>query len=220
MGTQRERFETWFPKRRGSREPRFEAALLDVADAYDAIEASEDLAPKHLKVIVDAASHQRALLWENATELLGKLSERWRLAAEAIEQMFASRQSHVRFNALCSLTSKTPCDTVDRLLRAGLADKSSRVRWKAAQQAGRFGKTELVPELESAMAAETKEKARAQISLELCLLRDGHIVEPAPDSGCYVTVRVKRGIRTGYISDGEMKAKGIERIAAEFRAQR
>jgi hypothetical protein len=108
MGKQRDRFETWFARWRGVRTPEEEAAVLGVADAYDAAVESGKLSADRLSKVVDAASSPRALLWENATELLAGLSVRWESAARAITEMSQSRQSHVRFAALCCLLPDTP----------------------------------------------------------------------------------------------------------------
>ena len=217
MRTQRARFEAWFERRRGPRDPQLEAALLLVADAYDAVDASGELSPDHLDLIVETASSSHALLWHNGTELLGSLSEKWPLAGEAIRRMFGSRKSHVRFSALCSLTGKTPRAVVIPLLRAGLVDKSSSVRWKAADKAGVFGIRNLVPDLTAALASEPNEKARKEIELELRLLRDGYVLQPDSPSGYDLTVRVKNGICGRWISEKELKARGIETLAAELR---
>ncbi len=106
---------------------------------------------------------------------------------------------------------------VHELLRRGLADKSSRVRWKAAQRVGDLEIKKLLPELESAFARETNAKARAEINLHLRLLRDGHILEPSSDSGYRATVRTKDGICSGYVTEQALRQKGAARVAAELR---
>jgi hypothetical protein len=103
------------------------------------------------------------------------------------------------------------------LLRGGLTDKSSRVRWKAAQKIGDFERKEILPELEAAFSRETDSKARGEIELHLRLLRDGHIVKPRKPSGFDVTVRVKNGIRSGYVTEEAMQEKGVDAVAAELR---
>jgi hypothetical protein len=133
--------------------------------------------------------------------------------------MFESKQSHVRFAALCCLLPNTPGDITHRLLRGGLSDKSSRVRWKAAQMVGDFERKEFLPELEAAFSRETNLKARGEIELHLRLLRDGHIVKPSEPAGFYVTVRVKNGISSGYVTEEAMKEKGVDAVAAELRSR-
>ena len=95
--------------------------------------------------------------------------------------------------------------------------RNSRVRWKAAQKIGDFERNELLPELAAAFSSETNAKARAEIELELRLLRDGHIVKPSKPSGFDVTVRIKDGICSGHVTAEAMQEKGIDAIAAEMR---
>jgi hypothetical protein len=222
MNTQRSRFETWFERRKGPREPELEATLLAAADAYDAAEASGELPPERLAVIVKAASHERALLWDSATELLGALSTRFPQAAEAVRRMFASPKAQVRFNALCCLRPETSASVVDPLLRAGLADKGANVRRRAAEKAETFDKRDLIPDMAAALSRETNARTRRAIEFHLCLLRDGYQLSPASGSGYDVTVRRKSLIGTTSwggrrVSEEEMREKGIDAIAAELR---
>jgi HEAT repeat protein len=219
MGKQRDRFEAWFARWRGVRTPDEEAAVLAFADAYDAAVQSGKLSPDQLATVVDAASSPRALLWMNATELLADLAIRWEIAAQVVAKMFASRQSHIRFAALCCLRADTPMKISNGLLRNGLIDKSSRVRWKAAQKIGDLERNELLPELEAAFSSEKNAKARREIELHLRLLRDGHIVKPSTPSGFDVTVRIKGGILSGHVTREAMQEKGIDAIAAELRSR-
>lgn len=63
MGSQRKRFEEWLENRfRGPRDPHAEANLLAAADAFDAVWESANIQPEQLKLIVDAASHSRAIV--------------------------------------------------------------------------------------------------------------------------------------------------------------
>jgi hypothetical protein len=217
MGKQRERFESWFRRWRGVRTRQEEAALLKVADAFDAAVASDELTAKQLKIVVQAASSARALLWMNATELLGAMAVRWTIAADAVVQMSANRQSHVRFASLCCLRDKTPRAVIRQLLQEGLADKSSRVRWKAAQKVHDFERKDLLPQLNAALTRETNAKARAEMELHLRLLRDGYIAERSDRSGFYVTVGFKGSISSRFVSRELMKEKGVDAIATEVR---
>ena len=217
MGAERERYEAWLKTWRGVRTAEEEAEVLAVADAYDAAMERHDLSSERLKVIVDAASSRRSLLWQNATGMLARLAVRWRIAADAVRYMFQDRQSHVRFAALCCVTLQMPSEIIEDLLRRGLTDKSSRVRWKAAQRIGEFNKTDLLPELEATFASETNAKARPEIELELLLLRDGYIVSPSTPSRFEVCVRTSHGIRGRFVSAAEMNQKGLATIVAELR---
>lgn len=191
--------------------------MLGVADAYDAAMQSGTLSAEQLQRVVEGASSSRALLWDNSTDLLKKLSGRWPAAADAIAAMFRSRKAHVRFAALCSLGSQTPVAITDALLAAGLCDKSSRVRWKAVDHADRLERRNLVPEITAALASESDDKTRRSMELDLRMLRDGHWVRPHSPGWSSVTARRHNGIASRTVSDDELRSKGLERILAELR---
>jgi hypothetical protein len=216
-GPQHKRYAAWFERRRGPRDAQDEADLLAVADAYDAAMQSGKLSAGQLQRVVDGASASRALIWNNATDLLMKLSGRWPAAADAIAQMFRSRKSHVRFAALCSLGKDTAVAVADALLTAGFRDKSSRVRWKAVDRANSLERRNLVPEITAALAVESDNKARRSMELGLRMLRDGHWVQPESPGRTSVTARLHNGIAARTVSDDELQAKGLAAILAELR---
>jgi hypothetical protein len=217
MGTQRDRFEAWLKRWRGQRTPDEEAALLRVADAVDRAMQTGKLSADDLKTIVAGASHKRAMLWENTTSLLSALAERFHSAADAIRSMFASRDGQARFAAICCIDRESHAERFEDLLTPGLVDKSSRVRWKAAEIIGRFERKGLLPQLERACLAETNAKAKNVIEFEFTLIRDGYLVKPSEPSGYFVTVRYNHGIRSGYITEEAMHEKGAPAIAHELR---
>jgi hypothetical protein len=216
-GPQHERYAAWFERRRGPRDAKAEADLLAVADAYDAAMQDGMLSAEQLQRVVDGASDPRALLWNNATDLLMKLSGKWPAAADAIATMFRSGKAHVRFAALCSLGRETPVDVTDALMKAGLMDKSSRVRWKAVDRANTLERRNLVPEITAALAAESDDKARGSMELDLRMLRDGHWVRPESPGRTSVMARLHNGIASKTVDDDELKSKGLEAILAELR---
>ena len=217
-GPQHERYAAWFERRRGPRDAQDEADLLAIADAYDAAIMSGSLSAEQLESVVEGASSPRGLLRNNATKLLMKLSGRWPIAADAISNMFCSRQAHVRFAALCSLGRETPVSVTEALLKAGLRDKSSRVRWKAADRANCLERRNLVPEINAALNVESNDKARRSIELDLRMLRDGYWVEHESPGWTSVTARLHNGgITCRAVSNDEFRAKGLEGILAELR---
>ena len=218
--SKRAHYEEWFEKRLGPRKPADEAALLAAADAFDAAQLSGRLAKSQLQQIVDGASSKGTLAWANSTDLLKVLSGQFAEAAAAIVEMSKHRQAHVRFNALCCLGKKTPTDTVHAVIRAGLIDKSSRVRWKAADRAHSLRAVELVPEITAALKAEKHDKTRATIESELRLLRDGYLVDQSNNDGFYVTISYAGGACSRFINAKEMETQGIEAIVAKMRNDR
>ena len=218
-GPQHRLYVEWLQHLRGPRDNQLEAELLGMADACDAAFESGELSAEQLQVLINGASSPRALLWSNAVELLLKCSGRWTVATDAIATMFRSRKAHVRFAALCSLGPEPPVEVTDALLSGGLRDKSSRVRWKAADRANALERRHLVPEITAALAAESDNKVRPSMELSLRMLRDGHWVEPHSPGWVTVTARRHNGISSRFVSDGELQTKGLERILEELRAR-
>lgn len=213
IGPQHARYAAWFERRRGPRDPQDEAALLAIADAYDAALQTGTLTSEQLQRVVDGASSRKALLWNNATDLLMSLSGRWPAAADAIVAMSRSPQAHVRFAAICSLGKNTPLSITDAVLRAGLTDRSSSVRWKAADRSNVLERVTVIPDITAALAVEQNAKARQSIELDLRMLRDGYWIRPEAPGSLWITVRSRSGGIAGRsISETEMESEGLERI--------
>jgi hypothetical protein len=218
MGKQRIRFEKWFPTRK-PRAPELEANLLAIADAFDSARERGTLNSEQLALIVDGASSEKALLWMTSVDILGALSKDWPEAVEAIVAMSKDRNSQVRFNAICCLQVGIPNDAINSILKAGLIDKSSQVRWKAADQAEKLDKVDFIPDLTAAFAAEKNKKTREAIEHHLLLLRDGYILQSQEDGSFFVTARTKGGCTGRGVTAEELKTKGVNMIADEIRAR-
>jgi hypothetical protein len=215
--TQHEHFAEWFENRLGPRLPVEEAAMLLAADAFDATAESGVLTKERLRCIVEAVCNPRMLVWDGSSNLLGDLSSRFPAAAEAIESLSRHSRAHVRFAALCALDAATPEPTIDRVLKAGFQDKSSRVRWKAAQRANELYRTKLVPDLGKAFAAETNPKTKSSVELSLRMLRDGYWIERESRGEVCITARLHNGIGSMTVSKKELRSRGLESILAELR---
>src|SRR5262249_14929798 len=131
-------YEPWLRDYLRKRQPDLEPQLLAAIDAYDTIQEEKRLDAGLLAPIVAAASSSRRPLYENATELLGKLTGEYAIARDSVEGMAVDSRSHVRFNAILCLKKTTPIDFTLRIIRRGLRDKSANVRGKAADWAGRL----------------------------------------------------------------------------------
>lgn len=214
MGCSRDRLEPWIRETIRKRDPDLEEPLLAAIDAYDAICETARISPELLRPIVEAASSSRIPLYDTATTFLSKLTDRFPEVCDAVKAMFEAPRSHVRFNAILCLGSSTPPNLTFELLRRGLRDKSVRVRWKAADRAGRLRLRDLVPELEKALVIEKDSKASRTIHLELRLLRDGYILEPS-GGGFTLTTFTPHGIRGRFISTSELEKRGIDALVEE-----
>ena len=217
MGLKREHYEKWFKSRRGPRDRDVEAFILSAADAYDAIQVSGACSIEHLQRIVDVASSERGLAWNCGSDLLGKLAERWTQAADAILKMTTSPHAHVRFSAMCCVERGTPDVIGDAVLKAGIADKSAKVRWKAADTAEHFEKEHLLPQLIAALAAERNAKAKRSIERSMLMLRDGYTLTPMPSGELSLWIHTPIGSKGKFIKAEDLQTKGIEAIISEMR---
>lgn len=220
MTTQRERFEHFFALP-GARHLEAEAAILAAADAYDAAKSRGRMDASEVEIIVDAVSSDSRRISESCYTLLAFASQHWNNAADAIVGMSHNPRAHVRFNAICSLSRKTPQGVIDKVLRGGLTDRSSRVRWKAADRAETLDQSHLVPDIAAALSAEKNEKARKEIGFALGFLRDGYDIRRRSSDSFTVSVRLGRG-SGGTLVDvtaEELDAKGIQAIVAEVQKQ-
>jgi hypothetical protein len=215
---QGDKFRPWVEETLRPRFPELEAPLMAAVDAFDATQNSGQLLPERLLPILDAVSSPRRPLYENTCDFMRTLSARWPEANAAILTMSHSSKAHVRFNAILCLGKGTPATTVKTVLKAGLVDKSSRVRSKAADWIGRLRNVELVPELGAALATEQDPKTRSTMEFQLRLLRDGYILEPRPDGVYCVTVHTKQGgVMSSFVQRETLNARGIDVIVSELR---
>ena len=139
--------------------PELENILLD---AFDALQTDRLLSERTLAGIADGASDRHANVYETCTEFLGEAASKDDRALKKIQDMAASTLAHVRHNALLCLGPCVPSRFSSDLIRAALADKSARVRCKAADWAQRLSLREVEPELLVASKVETD-----QITIEV-----------------------------------------------------
>lgn len=193
--------------------PELEAPLLDALSSLDS-GVSPSVAV--LNSVVEAASSTNTSVSEIGAEILGELAERDSNALNAVQQMAKSKKLLVRHNALMCLTSKTPIEPCLALIRNALLDKSTKVRGKAADWAGRLRLKAVLSDLANAELAERDQKTRAIISNELRLLRDGYLVEPAGEDATFVTVRAASGQISQIVPNRIIERRGIDVIATEL----
>ena len=124
--------------------PELEDVLMD---AFDALESGRHLSEHALAGIVDGASDRQAQIYETCTEFLGEAAAEDPKALKKIEEMAVSTVAHVRHNALLCLNPRISSRFTAERVRAGLEDKSARVRTKAADWAQRLSLREVQPEL-------------------------------------------------------------------------
>ncbi len=219
MKTTLETYEPWLRDCIRKRFPELEPMILAAINAYDLILQKQSITSQWLEPIVAAASSSRRPLCETVTPFLGRLTGLYVEARQAVMQMAQDPRSHVRFNAILCLDEKTPRPFSLELIRKSLLDKSSNVRLKAADWAGRLRTREVVPELAEALAKKGNAKAKDTIEFELKLLRDGYILEPGPDDGFNITTFCSNGIAGRWIRRSEIERRGIQAILDELAAR-
>jgi len=163
----RQEFASWMDSYLRKRCPELEQPLLAAIDAFDDIQSGGPSDKHHLKPLVDAASSDRIPLYENATNLLGRLALTQPSAQDAISEMAKGSQAHIRFNALLCVSESAPGSFGRAIVSNALLDPSSRVREKAADWASRCSMKELVPELREALQHEPSEKVRLCLEYSL-----------------------------------------------------
>jgi hypothetical protein len=218
VGKQRKKFQPWVEKTLRPRFPELEAPLMAAVDAFDAAQESGRLLPEQLAAIVAALSSPRRPLYENVCGLMGTLSANHPEAEAAILAMSRSPKSHVRFNALICLNKSTPAGTMEQVLKAGLLDKSARVRIKATDWICGLRKAEFVHELAAALLAERQSDVRRTMSFVLRLLRDGYILEEVEQDCKSVTVLTEEGgVRNRIFTEETLRTQGIDAVVIELR---
>ena len=171
-------------------------------------------------MLTTAADNPHRLVWNCAVDLLSKSLREWPEVADTIAGMLRSRQVTSRFSAMCCVKEYMPSVTADTMIRAGLEDKSSQVRWKAGEAADRLRKTDLIPLLTRVVAQEKPGRSRRSLEHSLRLLRDGYILDPSADGTFSLWINTADGSAGKSVSQAELDSKGIDKLVAEFRASR
>ena len=151
--------------------PELEEPLLAAIDAFDAVQSGHKVSEARIVPLVAAASSERVPLYENATNLLGRLIPAHEIARRAVARMAKDSQAHVRFNAVLCIPESNPGLFGRDIVREALVDSSARVREKAADWASRCRMRDLLPDLRERLKAETNEKVRRGLAYSIEELR-------------------------------------------------
>ncbi|RFP07945.1 MULTISPECIES: HEAT repeat domain-containing protein [unclassified Duganella] len=116
-------------------------------------------------VVLGVSSH-RVPVYETASYILGDLAAYSSVALQAIIELSHSTDSRVRHNAVLCLTGEMPQEVVHEMLGRALRDKSSRVRRKAADWAGRLGCRAVLPAMQEALKIEKNVETREVMHAE------------------------------------------------------
>jgi hypothetical protein len=185
------------------------------------VPADERVTAALLAPVVAAVSDANPSDAETATHVLLVLTDYFTAAQQAVSRMARDAKYMVRVSAMIGVGWRAPRPLRLEVLGRGLKDRSALVRRHAANQALFHGLRELLPALEAAAAREPKPAVRAELDECHRLLRDGYILTPDGRDRVIVKVTFDRG-GTGstVVSRAEVEARGVEAIAAAFRASR
>jgi len=216
MSTERERVQEWVSGYVQQHVPRLVLPCLCAADTFDRAAAADTLSHDDVKVLAEAARDRSSLLSEYAASLLGRLAERFPLARKAILELSKDRRLRARINALVALEGIRPSDLHVTVSRAALTDRSSRVRELAADKIRGWRLTQLLPDIEQAIACESDDALRGTLIFQRDLMRNGYSVAAA-NGGFHVTCQAAgSGLTSTWVREEEFQLKGIAAIAREL----
>jgi hypothetical protein len=184
------------------------------------VPADEQVTAALLAPVVAEASDTRASVAEPANYVLLALTNYFTMAQRAIAGMARGSRYLVRAWAMLDVGRRAPRPFQLEVLGGGLSDRSALVRRQAASRAVSLRLRELLPSLAAVASRERKPAVREELDTGHRLLRDGYILTPAGRGHVSVTVSFDGGgIGSTTVSRAELKARGVEAIAAEFRAK-
>lgn len=138
-------------------EPDLVAPMLEVMNVVPSRGIPSNAA---LEATALAVSSSRVGVYETGSYVLGALADYDPRALQVIAALSCSRDAKIRHNAILCLTEETPSETTIQVIRSALSDKSSRVRQKAADWAGRLHLCQSLPDIRSALIRETHRETR------------------------------------------------------------
>jgi hypothetical protein len=159
---------------------------------------------------------------------LWKLATKHQAARDKVQESFASLPGPGRLRLVQSLGfSRTASDALRPLelemLRAGLKDKTAKVRLFAAERAITRLYLEMIPDLERASTVETDEAARRSMLYVLPLLTHGYEAKPVESdpAWCDLSVVIKAGHTASFSAPTALVEEvGAAEIARRYRARK
>jgi hypothetical protein len=174
-----------------------------------------------LAPVVEAVSDARDAVARPAHYVLWALTDFSAAAREAVSELSRSPRGHVRTWAVLCVGRGAPRPFQLEVLRRGLSDRCSLARRQAADRALSYRLRELLPELGAAVARERGAAVRRELDTCHRLLRDGYVLTPAGRGYVGLTVAFDGGgVGTRTVSRAELRERGAETLAAEYRASR
>ncbi|HZN64844.1 MAG TPA: hypothetical protein VFB66_06050, partial [Tepidisphaeraceae bacterium] len=210
--------EQWIRAFLRKRRPHLERSYRAAWEALGRSLRSGTLRDADLAKVVRAARAKESALWQNATGWLAQLAGKHPEARQAVRAMARDKLAHVRFSALCCLGSRSPRTLLLDVILPAINDKSSRVRWKAADIAGLVELREGVPVIAERRRVERNPKVQRTLDFILPRLGDAHTLEER-DGELFLTVRRLGRMKTERVSKARIRRRGLPTIVEEWRQE-
>ena len=146
--------------------------VLGLLTALESIAAQSQPTAVSINAAVKGVSSHRVPVYETASYILGDLATYDQGTLQALVELSHSTDSRVRHNALLCLRDETPTAAVYEMLERSLRDKSSRVRRKAADWAGRLRFNAVLPAIHQALQIESNAETRYVMAVEVQRLQN------------------------------------------------
>ena len=174
--------------------------LYDMVDAVLRIRESGKVTEAELASIRAGFDSPDEAVWDRAGGWLAKIVAFAPETVSVVEELASHRSAGVRFRMCASLSDSRFSDAVVLpLLRRLIIDRSEKVRDMVAGVCLRRQITNLLPELESELAAEREPRRRRDLERTIALVKGEEYVEPG---GGYITRRTANGgIESRHVTD-------------------
>ncbi|WP_272425168.1 hypothetical protein [Polyangium jinanense] len=200
------------------KDPKPKEALGLALAAFEGIWKDGTCDQARLDVVVGVAGAASTLLWSSGMEMLVQLASRDSSALEAFLALATSRKAGQRFAAIAAMDNRLPRATVLDVLRAGLLDKSSKVKMRAFLRCNDLAAKELVRDMTN-VALGMEGKAREEADWYLALTRDGYVIEPDVDRATITIVYPWGSIISSPVLLEETTPERIEATLARLRKE-
>jgi len=189
--------------------------IEELVAVWRAIVSSSAAGPEQLAVLGAGLRHTHEYVWSTAYDFLKQLIEHDRRIDAVVLDVLRGPVWRGRFNVVAGCDDLPP-DLRDRVLETGLADRSRRVRIKAADVICRTDLKYFMPMLERLLAAERDADVARAYAFALDFLRDGYRAEDRGEGRQWLWVRTSEGLR-GVLLGPEEVAEGLPAAAARVR---
>jgi hypothetical protein len=208
--------DKWIQEYLIPRHPELVSPILDARQIAETALKSGLLSDPMAERLERYCLDSRSVLSENVAVILGQLTEHFESAKTVIERLASDAKVRRRSNALVAVDSATVLTSWHEcvILRA-LTDRSTKIRLLAASKALRRNLRSAIPLLQSALASERNESAKRELRYNLDLLQTGYHLQQRNGSN-WLTIKSGEGTLSAFVSDDDLRAKGLAACAAEL----